>query len=61
MNIQAGVPVGTGKDGKIVEALGEDAPPIIGYSINEAYAGEVVSYVRNVKGGRECVPGRQGC
>ncbi|MGW6385015.1 head fiber protein, partial [Peribacillus butanolivorans] len=59
-DIQAGVPVGTGKDGKIVEALGEDAPPIIGYSINEAFAGEVVSYVRNVKGGGEGVPGPQG-
>ncbi|MGE7766690.1 head fiber protein [Peribacillus sp. NPDC096540] len=59
-DIQAGVPVGTGKDGKIVEALGEDAPPIIGYSINEEHAGEVVSYVRNVKGGGEGVPGPQG-
>ncbi|MGG4266431.1 hypothetical protein [Peribacillus simplex] len=26
--------IGTGKDGKIVEAIGADAPPIIGYSIN---------------------------
>ncbi|MFE4242641.1 hypothetical protein [Peribacillus butanolivorans] len=34
-DIQAGVSVGTGEDGKIVEALGEDAPPI-GYSINAA-------------------------
>ncbi|MGW6383810.1 head fiber protein [Peribacillus butanolivorans] len=59
-DIQAGVPVGTGKDGKIVESLGEDAPPIIGYSINEVFAGEVVSYVRNVKGGGEGVPGPQG-
>ncbi|MGE6379766.1 head fiber protein [Peribacillus muralis] len=59
-DIQAGVPVGTGKDGKIVEALGENAPPIIGYSINAAKAGEVVSYVRNVKGGGEGVPGPQG-
>ncbi|MFE4238787.1 head fiber protein [Peribacillus butanolivorans] len=59
-DIQAGVSVGTGEDGKIVEALGEDAPPIIGYSINAANAGEVVSYVRNVKGGGEGVPGPQG-
>ncbi|RRN68456.1 hypothetical protein EI200_19775 [Peribacillus simplex] len=59
-DIQVGVPVGTGKDGKIVEAFGEDTPPIIGYSINAAKAGEVVSYVRNVKGGGEGVPGPQG-
>ncbi|MFI8495302.1 head fiber protein [Peribacillus butanolivorans] len=59
-DIQAGVSVGTGEDGKIVEALGEDAPAIIGYSINAANAGEVVSYVRNVKGGGEGVPGPQG-
>ncbi|MFC9600064.1 hypothetical protein ACFY5J_22695 [Peribacillus butanolivorans] len=58
--IQAGVSVKTGEDGKIVEALGEDAPPIIRYSINAAIAGEVVSYVRNVKGGGEGVPGPQG-
>ncbi|MED3690764.1 hypothetical protein P4534_18505 [Peribacillus butanolivorans] len=58
--IQAGVSVETGEDGKIVEALGEDAPPIIGYLINAANAGEVVSYVRNVKGGGEGVPGSQG-
>ncbi|MEJ9231576.1 hypothetical protein LAV79_19285 [Peribacillus butanolivorans] len=43
-----------------MEALGEDAPPIIGYSINAVIAGEVVSYVRNVKGGGEGVPGPQG-
>ncbi|MET3322410.1 UNVERIFIED_ORG: hypothetical protein ABIC97_005546 [Peribacillus simplex] len=59
-DIQAGVSVGTGEDGKIVEALGVDAPPIIGYSINSANAGEVVSYVCNVKGGGEGVPGPQG-
>ncbi|MED3687290.1 head fiber protein [Peribacillus butanolivorans] len=59
-DIQAGVSVGTGEDGKIVEALGEGATPIIGYSINAANAGEVVSYVRNVKGGGEGVPGPQG-
>ncbi|MBK5459223.1 head fiber protein [Peribacillus sp. TH27] len=59
-DIQAGVSVGTGKDGKVVEALGEDALPIIGYSINAASAGEVVSYVRNVKGGGEGVPGPKG-
>ncbi|PEJ27690.1 hypothetical protein CN689_23155 [Peribacillus butanolivorans] len=58
--IQAGVSVETGEDGKIVKALGEDAPTIIGYSINAAIAGEVVSYVRNVKGGGEGVPGPQG-
>ncbi|MGW8428826.1 head fiber protein [Peribacillus simplex] len=58
-DIQAGVPVGTGEDGKIVEALGENAPAIIGYSINAAKAGEVVSYVRNVKGGGEGIPGRK--
>ncbi|WP_141995111.1 head fiber protein [Bacillus sp. B4EP4a] len=58
-DIQAGVPVGTGEDGKIVEALGENAPAIIGYYINAAKAGEVVSYVRNVKGGGEGIPGRK--
>jgi hypothetical protein len=52
-DIQAGVSVRPGKDGKIVEAIGEDAPLIIGYSINAAHAGEVVNYVRNVKGGGE--------
>ncbi|PEJ34935.1 hypothetical protein CN689_06305 [Peribacillus butanolivorans] len=59
-DIQAGVSVRPGKDGKIVEAIGEDAPLIIGYSINAAHAGEVVNYVRNVKGGGEGVPGPQG-
>ncbi|MGG0284128.1 head fiber protein [Peribacillus butanolivorans] len=59
-DIQAGVSVGIGENGKIVEALGEDAPTIIGYSINAANAGEVVNYVRNVKGGGEGVPGPQG-
>ncbi|MFU2015118.1 head fiber protein [Peribacillus butanolivorans] len=58
-DIQAGVSVGTGEDGKIVEVFGEGATPIIGYSINAANAEEVVSYVRNVKGGGEGVPGPQ--
>ncbi|MGW6301785.1 hypothetical protein [Peribacillus butanolivorans] len=41
-DIQAGVSVGTGEDGKIVEALGEDAPPI-GYSINAAIEGKLLA------------------
>ncbi|MFD4928404.1 head fiber protein [Peribacillus butanolivorans] len=41
--IQAGVSVGTGKDGKIVEALGEDAPTIIGYSINAKMQGKLLA------------------
>ncbi|MFB6800479.1 head fiber protein [Peribacillus butanolivorans] len=59
-DIQAGVSVRPGKDGKIVEAIGEDAPFIIGYSINAAHAGAVVNYVRNVKGGGEGVSGPRG-
>ncbi|MFE4349818.1 head fiber protein [Peribacillus butanolivorans] len=41
-DIQAGVSVGTGEDGKIVEALGEDAPPS-GYSINAAIEGKLLA------------------
>lgn len=58
-NIRAGVQVGTGEDGKIVESLLDDAPSPIGYSIHSAKAGELVKYVRE-GGGMQGPPGPPG-
>lgn len=58
-NIRAGVQVGTGEDGKIVESVRADAPSPIGYSVHSAKAGDLVKYVRE-GGGRQGPPGPQG-
>lgn len=58
-DIRAGVQVGTGEDGKIVEAIGDDAPSPIGYSVHSAKAGDLVKYVREGSGAQG-PPGPQG-
>lgn len=61
-DIRAGVQVGTGEGGKLVESVAEGSPSPIGYSIHGAKAGELVKYVREGAGGggEQGPPGPQG-
>lgn len=58
-DIRSGVSVGIGTEGKLVEAV-DGAVPMIGYSTHSAKTGEVINYVRNVKGGGEGSQGGTG-
>lgn len=49
-DVRSGVSVGTGAEGKLIEAV-DGSVPQIGYTTKGASKGEVVSYVRNIKSG----------